>query len=120
MALLVLMPRFFNAKVLFSDYLLIFAKYNKQIQYKTMKRTFITIVFASVAISMSAQSAIKPAIPRDAAIEKKIEKTLSKMTLDDKVGQMLELNLDIMGKMVPSDNKMIWQMNETMVDTCIS
>ena len=85
-----------------------------------MKRTFITIVFASVAISMSAQSAIKPAIPRDAAIEKKIEKTLSKMTLDDKVGQMLELNLDIMGKMVPSDNKMIWQMNETMVDTCIS
>ncbi len=114
------MPRFFNAKVLFSDYLLIFAKYNKHIQHKTMKRTFITIVFASVAISMSAQSAIKPAIPRDAAIEKKIEKTLSKMTLDDKVGQMLELNLDIMGKMVPSDNKMIWQMNETMVDTCIS
>lgn len=85
-----------------------------------MRRIIIAFVFGLFAISMSAQSAIKPAIPRDAAIEKKIEKTLSKMTLDDKVGQMLELNLDIMGKMVPSNNKMIWQMNETMVDTCIS
>ena len=85
-----------------------------------MRRIIIAFVFGLFAISMSAQSAIKPAIPRDAAIEKKIEKTLSKMTLDDKVGQMLELNLDIMGKMVPSDNKMIWKMNETMVDTCIS
>ena len=41
----------------------------------------------------------KPAIPRDAALEAKIEKTLSKMTLDEKIGQMLELNLDVMGKM---------------------
>ena len=85
-----------------------------------MKRTFITIVFASVAISISAQSAIKPAIPRDAAIEKKIEKTLSKMTLDDKVGQMLELNLDVMGKSAFEGGKMTWTLNETMLDTCIS
>ena len=42
---------------------------------------------------------MKPAIPRDAELEAKIEKTLSKMTLDEKVGQMLELNLDIIGKM---------------------
>ena len=85
-----------------------------------MKRTVITIVFASVAISISAQSAIKPAIPRDAAIEKKIEKTLSKMTLDDKVGQMLELNLDVMGKSAFEGGKMTWTLNETMLDTCIS
>ena len=39
------------------------------------------------------------AIPRDAALEAKVEKTLSKMTLDEKIGQMLELNLDVMGKM---------------------
>ena len=36
---------------------------------------------------------------RDAALEAKVEKTLSKMTLDEKIGQMLELNLDVMGKM---------------------
>ncbi|MBO6031492.1 MAG: glycoside hydrolase family 3 C-terminal domain-containing protein [Prevotella sp.] len=40
----------------------------------------------------------KPAIPRDEALEAKVEKTLTKMTLDEKIGQMLELNLDVMGK----------------------
>ena len=48
-----------------------------------------------VAVAAHAQ---KPAIPRDAALEAKVEKTLSKMTLDEKIGQMLELNLDVMGK----------------------
>ena len=41
----------------------------------------------------------KPAIPRDAELEAKVEKTLAKMTLDEKIGQMLELNLDVMGNM---------------------
>ena len=47
----------------------------------------------------------KPAIPRDAALEAKIEKTLAKMTLDEKIGQMLELNLDVMGKMTVENAK---------------
>ena len=64
-------------------------------------------------VSVSAQFAI----PRDAKLEAKIEKTLSKMTLDEKIGQMLELNLDIMGKY---DANRVWQLNETMLDTCIS
>ena len=49
-----------------------------------------------VAVAAQAQ---KPAIPRDAALEAKVEKTLSKMNLDEKIGQMLELNLDVMGNM---------------------
>ena len=61
-----------------------------------MRTTLLTIAFACVAVAAQAQ---KPAIPRDAALEAKIEKTLSKMTLDEKIGQMLELNLDVMGKM---------------------
>lgn len=60
-----------------------------------MRTTLLTIAFACVAVAAQAQ---KPAIPRDAALEAKIEKTLSKMTLDEKIGQMLELNLDVMGK----------------------
>ena len=59
----------------------------------------------------------KPAIPRDAALEAKIEKTLKRMTLDEKIGQMLELNFDIMGKY---DANGKWTLNETMLDTCIS
>jgi beta-glucosidase len=65
------------------------------------------------AMPVSAQFAI----PRDAKLEAKVEKTLGKMTLDEKIGQMLQLNLDIMGKY---DASRVWQLNETMLDTCIS
>ena len=57
------------------------------------------------------------AIPRDAKLEAKVEKTLAKMTLDEKIGQMLELNLDIMGGYEPGG---AWKLNETMLDTLIS
>ena len=45
------------------------------------------------------------AIPRDADLEAKIEKTLARMTLDEKIGQMLELNLDVMGRMTIENAK---------------
>ena len=67
-----------------------------------MKRSFLFFVLGLILTNASAQ---KPAIPRDAALEAKIEKTLSKMTLDEKIGQMLELNLDVMGKMTVENAK---------------
>ena len=82
-----------------------------------MKKFFMTVVLAGVAMAAQAQTGVKPAIPRDAALEAKIEQTLSKMTLDEKIGQMLELNLDIMGKY---DATGVWKLNETMLDTLIS
>ncbi len=72
---------------------------------------------AACALAAVAVLAQKPAIPRDAKLEAKIEKTLKKMTLDEKIGQMLELNLDIMGK---KDANGVWQLNEVMLDTLIS
>lgn len=67
-----------------------------------MKKTILLIAMICAATIMQAQ---KPAIPRDAALEAKIEKTLAKMTLDEKIGQMLELNLDIIGKMTVENAK---------------
>ena len=69
-----------------------------------MKKTLLTIVSVCAAVAVQAQNA-KPAIPRDAALEAKVEKTLAKMTLDEKIGQMLELNLDIIGKMTVENAK---------------
>ena len=60
---------------------------------------------ACATMTVMAQGVVKPAIPRDAALEAKIEKMLAKMTLDEKVGQMLELNLDVMGKMTVENAK---------------
>ena len=67
-----------------------------------MKKTILSIAMICAATMMQAQ---KPAIPRDAVLEAKIEKTLAKMTLDEKIGQMLELNLDIIGKMTVENAK---------------
>ena len=67
-----------------------------------MKKTILTFAVVCAAVGVHAQ---KTAIPRDAALEAKIEKTLAKMTLDEKIGQMLELNLDVMGKMTVENAK---------------
>ena len=67
-----------------------------------MRTTLLAIAVCCAAMTTQAQ---KPAIPRDAALEAKVEKTLAKMTLDEKIGQMLELNLDVMGKMTVENAK---------------
>ena len=38
----------------------------------------------------------KPAIATDAAIEKKIDAIMQKMTLDEKIGQMCEITIDVL------------------------
>lgn len=80
-----------------------------------MRKYFLAVVCCCSAWA-AAQTA-KPAIPHDEQLEAKVEKTLAKMTLDEKIGQMLELNLDIMGAYDASGK---WKLNETMLDTCIS
>lgn len=67
-----------------------------------MKKTILTFAVVCAAVGVHAQ---KTAIPRDAALEAKVEKTLARMTLDEKIGQMLELNLDVMGKMTVENAK---------------
>lgn len=59
----------------------------------TLKRLTVAAV-AALAVTAQAQVAI----PADKNIEKKIDKTLSKMSLDEKIGQMLELSLDVLGR----------------------
>ena len=83
-----------------------------------MKKTILSsILFIAATLTAMAQGVIKPAITPDAQLEAKIEKTLAKMTLDEKIGQMLELNLDVMGGYGANGK---WQLNEAMLDTIIS
>ena len=80
-------------------------------------RQRLLIILTLCTMGMGAQAQQNPAIPRDAKLEAKIEKKLAKMTLDEKIGQMLELNLDIMGAY---DANGQWKLNETMLDTIIA
>ena len=61
-----------------------------------MKKTVLAALLLSAALTAEAQ--VQPAIPRDAMIEAQVEKTLSKMTLDEKVGQMCELDVNSFGR----------------------
>lgn len=62
-----------------------------------MNKQIISLVASALTLCATAQ-AQQPAIPRDAKMEAKIEKTLSKMTLEEKIGQMTELTIDVIGK----------------------
>ena len=59
----------------------------------------------------------EPSIPSDAAIEKKVKEQLSKMTLDDKIGQMLQLELSTMGSARRGESS--YAVNETIMDSLI-
>lgn len=58
-------------------------------------RTFLVTFSATAALSAMAQSAVAPAIPRDEKIEQQVEQTLARMTLDEKIGQICELTIDV-------------------------
>ncbi len=80
-----------------------------------MKRFLSLFLFCILAIVGMAQ---KPAITPDEGIERKIEDKLRTMSLDDKVGQMLQLSFDLWGKRDPSSG--MWVLNEETLDTLIS
>ena len=83
------------------------------------KKLLFPLVFAGFAWSASAQNTIiSPAIPVDKVIEDKVEKLLEKMTLEEKIGQMTELTIDVL-----TDKKTAGQpgftFDEAMLDTVI-
>lgn len=67
-------------------------------------------IFAAAALSLAAiapATAAKPAIPRDNELEKKVEATLARMTLDEKIGQMTELAIDLICHIGP-DGQLVY------------
>ncbi len=82
-----------------------------------MKKKFImSLASLGFVLTTMAQTSVAPAIPRDEKIEKQIEKVLKKMTLEEKVGQMCELNIDVVQK---RDGGAEYQLDEALLDTVI-
>lgn len=59
-----------------------------------MKRT---ILYGLAVASACASQAEGVAITSDPALEEAVERTLARMTLDEKIGQMTELSIDVLG-----------------------
>ncbi len=66
-----------------------------------MKKVTLILAALVACAGVSARSAgavsVDPVIPSDRSIERAIEKKLSKMTLEEKVGQMTEITIDVLG-----------------------
>ena len=60
-----------------------------------MKKLFNHLIVALAAVSMTSccQSVVKPSIPVDRELERKVENTLKGMTLEEKVGQMTQITV---------------------------
>ncbi|MBO5311329.1 MAG: glycoside hydrolase family 3 C-terminal domain-containing protein [Bacteroidales bacterium] len=60
-----------------------------------MKKLFNHLIVALAAVSMTSccQSVMKPSIPVDRELERKVENTLKGMTLEEKVGQMTQITV---------------------------
>ena len=66
---------------------------------KTAKLFLCAFALVASTLSVVAQE-VAPAIPQDKKIERRVEKILKGMTLEQKVGQMAELGIDMFGNSV--------------------
>lgn len=74
------------------------------------------LIIAAAVTALSVTALAGPVIPRDEALEQKVEATLSKMTLDEKIGQMTELAIDLIAHRGP-DGKLVY--HPGMLDSII-
>lgn len=92
-------------------------RYNSNI--KTMnKKLILSLALSGLVLTATAQTKVAPAIPKDEKIEQQIETLLKKMTLDEKIGQMCELTIDLLQNR-KADPAKGFQIDEAMLDTII-
>lgn len=71
-----------------------------------------------IVASMSAMASTPlslPVIPSDPVIEKKVNETLSRMTLEEKIGQMTQIQLDVLGEDTGSGFRLVDEKIATVI-----
>lgn len=86
-----------------------------------MKKTLIYVSMLALACTASANihttNANIPVIKSDAKIEAKVDQTLKKLTLEEKVGQMMEIVIDLLGG---NDKNGVFYIDEHKADSIFS
>ncbi|WP_418696846.1 glycoside hydrolase family 3 N-terminal domain-containing protein [Bacteroides sp.] len=82
------------------------------------KKLILSLALSGLVLTATAQTTVAPAIPKDEKIEQQIETLLKKMTLDEKIGQMCELEIGVLQdrKADPSNG---YQLSEAILDSVI-
>lgn len=84
-----------------------------------MKKTILACLVCIAFIAVNAQQKVLPAISKDIRIEQKVESLLKKMTLEEKIGQMTELVVDVVGKPGSIGSKEGFQIDNALLDSVI-
>lgn len=85
-----------------------------------MKKIVFSFIAASMFMNAAAQTPVKSAIPQDKEIEQKVETLLNRMTLEEKIGQMTQLTIDVVGKGENAFHTIIpFEFDEALLDTVI-
>ena len=90
-----------------------------------MKKIFVSISLLAMAcgsmqarqLSTAPSPVVNPVIKSDAKIEAQVEQTLQKLTLEEKVGQMMELVTDLFGA---NDKNGVFYIDEKKTDSILS
>ena len=81
------------------------------------RKLILSVALSGLVSTVMAQTTVAPAIPRDENIEKKVEALLEKMTLEEKIGQMTELTIDVITKRDNPTKE--FQIDDALLDTVI-
>lgn len=84
---------------------------------RNIKKMVLVSAFAGTCLAPYAQTT-SPAIPADPAIEANIREWLQEMTLEQKIGQMCEITIDVVSDLETSRKKGFC-LSEAMLDTVI-
>ena len=83
-----------------------------------MKKALLSLgLLCGIMMSCVQKTQIEPAIPYDVELEQKVEKTLKGMTLEEKIGQMTQLSLEVFGKRGTQEDSFVF--DEAKIDTAI-
>ena len=74
------------------------------------------VLFSTLLMASCHQQTTAPAIAPDAQVEEKVEQVLSKMTLEEKIGQMTQLSIDVLGSVVDGE----FQLDEAKLQQAIA
>jgi beta-glucosidase len=80
-------------------------------------KLILSVALSGLVSTAMAQTTVAPAISRDENIEKKVEALLKRMTLEEKIGQMTELTIDVITKRDNPTKE--FQIDDALLDTVI-
>lgn len=80
-------------------------------------KLILSVALSGLVSTAMAQTTVVPAISRDENIEKKVEALLKRMTLEEKIGQMTELTIDVITKRDNPTKE--FQIDDALLDTVI-